>query len=216
MLGNYLDGINLKTLALNLPDDSVGIYYLDENYSNYKDYITAITLYRKYNKLEKDTSKKIHDKINSGEIERMTDKHKKYADNLKIYGKLSFENMQLAIKLHAKLVTEKIVPKNEMPKTKYTVLYNEVKLNKFTHHFFRSDEMKIIDNSKNEIIAYQQRYFMLPRNIIFDFSGVYNGEYIIEYTELIRKVFSRMDSGLGGVSNFDRKFKNNFKGDSND
>ena len=66
---------------------------------------------------------------------------------------------------------ETVYTKNTMPKMNYTVVFNKVKLNKFSDKFFHSDESKIIDNKTDEIIAFNRRYMRFFYNIEPKFLG---------------------------------------------
>lgn len=73
-------------------------------------------------------------------------------------------------KAYAKAIMKrvKIYTKQTMPKTNYTVTYNEVKLPKFVRHFLYSDETKVIDNKTGKVIAYNRRYMRFFYNILPD------------------------------------------------
>jgi len=75
--------------------------------------------------------------------------------------------------LYAKKVmkSEKIYTKETMPKTNYTVTFNEIKLNSFIRRFLYSDETKIIENNTSKTIAYNRRYARLFYNIEPKFFG---------------------------------------------
>ncbi|WP_353661651.1 hypothetical protein [Hydrogenimonas sp. SS33] len=65
--------------------------------------------------------------------------------------------------------TEKIYTKKSMPKTNYTVTFNEVKLNPFARHFLYSDETRVTENKTGKVIAYNRRYMHFFYNIFPDF-----------------------------------------------
>ncbi|NPA73974.1 MAG: hypothetical protein GXO12_04615 [Epsilonproteobacteria bacterium] len=59
----------------------------------------------------------------------------------------------------------KTYTKQSMPKTNYTVTFNEIKLNPFARHFLYSDETKVIENNTSKVIAYNRRYIRFFYNI---------------------------------------------------
>jgi len=77
------------------------------------------------------------------------------------------------IKEYAKAIMKrvKIYTKQTMPKTNYTVTFNEVKLPKFVRHFLYSDETKVIENNTSRVIAYNRRYMRFFYNIFPDAVG---------------------------------------------
>jgi hypothetical protein len=114
MIINYLDGVHLKTMALNGRDNKrVYVYHLDK---------PLLSLLKKEYNESQWYSKGIH------------------------------EYVKRVIK------TEKIYTKKTMPKTNYTVTFNEVKLNSFARKFLYCDETKVIENNTSRVIAYNRRY----------------------------------------------------------
>lgn len=63
---------------------------------------------------------------------------------------------------------EHIYTKDTMPKTNYTVTFDEVKLNPLSRMFLYSDETKIMDNNTNETIAYNRRVMRFFYNVFPD------------------------------------------------
>lgn len=112
MIINYLNGKNLKTMALNGDDGKIYVYSANEN-----DY----------------------EKIIQNSIEQ--DIYKKYQE----YAKFVMQN-------------EKVYTKETMPKTNYSVTFNEVKLPSLVSKFLYSDETKVIENSTNEVVGFNRRY----------------------------------------------------------
>ena len=113
MIINYLNGKNLKTMALNGDDGKIYVYSANEN-----DY----------------------EKIIQNSTEQK-DIYKKYQE----YAKFVMQN-------------EKVYTKDTMPKTNYSVTFNEVKLPSLVSKFLYSDETKVIENSTNEIVGFNRRY----------------------------------------------------------
>ena len=77
------------------------------------------------------------------------------------------------LKEYARLVmqSEKIYTKATMPKTNYTVTFNEVKLPDFVRKFLYSDETKVIENNTGEVIAYNRRIMRFFYKLLPDFVG---------------------------------------------
>ena len=121
MIINYLDGIHLKTMALNGDDGKIYVYH-----------------------------------INQEEVKKNKEKIKGSADDRKAYAEEIIK-------------TQKIYTKSTMPKTNYTVTFNELKLNPFARKFLYSDETKVIENNTGKVIAYNQRVMRFFYNIFPDF-----------------------------------------------
>lgn len=127
MIENYLDGVHLKTMALNGNDGKIYVYEANSS------------IWEKLKPLEKERSQSYYDMADT------------IAQNI----------MQ---------TSEKSYTKQSMPKINYTVTFNEVKLNPFARKFLYSDEIKVIDNKTNEVIAYNRRYMRFFYNIMPDLS----------------------------------------------
>ena len=160
MIINYLDGVHLKTMALN-GDENKKVYVYHTN---------------------KDEIKKIKQKIKG--IESVIKYNKAYAKEI--------------------MKTEQIFTKQTMPKTNYTVTFNEVKLNPFSRHFLYSDETKVIENKTSKVIAYNRRYMRFFYNIFPDVAlggRYYSPEPICGYRfyrGFDEKVFAKLQYMYGG------------------
>ena len=126
MIINYLDGVHLKTMALNGDDGKIYVYHLD-----------------------KPILKELKAKYSTKEW---------YTKGIEEYKKIV-------------LRTQHIYTKSTMPKTNYTVTFNEVKLNSFARKFLYSDETKVIDNKTDKVIAYNRRYMRFFYTLQPDFVG---------------------------------------------
>jgi len=125
MIINYLDGVHLKTMALNGPENKkVYVYHL-----------------------EKSILKELKAKYSTKEW---------YTKGIEEYKKIVLQ-------------TQKIYTKQTMPKTNYTVTFNEVKLPSFARKFLYSDETKVIENNTSKVIAYNRRIMHFFYNIFPDF-----------------------------------------------
>lgn len=67
-----------------------------------------------------------------------------------------YYDMVNAIAQHIMETSKEVYTKETMPKTNYTVTFDEIKLNPLSRMFLYSDETKIIDN-KGEVIAYNRQ-----------------------------------------------------------
>ncbi len=125
MIANYLDGVHLKTMALNAPDGKhVYVYHLDNP-----------------------IQQQLKEKYSGSEW---------YTKGIEEYKKIVLQ-------------TQKIYTKEDMPKTNYTVTFNEVELNPFASKFLYSNETKVIENNTSKPIAYNRRYMRFFYNIMPDF-----------------------------------------------
>ena len=124
MIINYLDGVHLKTMALNGNDGKAYVYHTTQ-----------------------DEVKKIKQKIRG--IENVIKYNKAFVAEI--------------------MKTQKVFTKETMPKTNYTVIFNEVKLPSFARKFLYSDETKVIENNTSKVIAYNRRIMHFFYNIFPDF-----------------------------------------------
>ena len=159
MILNYLDGVHLKTMALNGDDGKIYVYHLD---------------------------KPIWEDIKA-----------EFEEN-ELYSK-GFDKYAQTI-----MQTEKIYTKATMPKLNYTVAFNEVKLNPFASKFLYSDETKVVDTNRGEVIAYNRRTMRFFYNLLPDLA-LGNIYYVPEpmcgyqfYRGFDEKVFSNLKYMYGG------------------
>ena len=122
MVMNYLDGVHLKTMALNGDDGKIYIYE------------TNASVWEKLKPLEKERGQPYYDMVN-------------------------------AIAQHIMETSEEVYTKETMPKTNYTVTFDEIKLNPLSRMFLYSDEMNIVDNNTKKVVAKNQRVMKLLYNI---------------------------------------------------
>ena len=159
MIINYLDGVHLKTMALNGPENKkVYVYHTNQ-----------------------EEIKKIRQKIRG--IENVITYNKAFATEI--------------------MKTETIYTKKTMPKTNYTVTFNEIHLNVFARKFLYSDETKVIENNTNKVIAYNRRYIHFFYNIFPDFVGgrYYDPDAICgDWYRYYLKVFDMLNWRLRGFS----------------
>lgn len=161
MIKNYLDGVHLKTMALNGDDGQIYVYVREVPTEKYNEINSQLLLEtKKYNQIDKQFTKELL-KENEPLWLELRDKFnvaRKTVDEIQNQRNLLVESYP---------VEEKVFTKQSMPKLNYTVTFNEVKLNSFARMFLYSDITKITDNSTNELIAKNRRvmkqfYNLLP------------------------------------------------------
>ncbi len=124
MIRNYLDGVHLKTMALNAPDGTIYLYSATEE--------------------DWQASKEIKAYRRKGNYFDMLDKE-------------------------AKAIADRGVTftRQTIPRLNYIVTFNPVSLTPFQHRYLWSDEVRIMDNKTNKILAYNRRlmrrwYMIMP------------------------------------------------------
>ena len=151
MIMNYLDGIHLKTMALNGENEEVYVYKINAQAISYQLLQTRYT--------------KEHEKLLS-QIDYQN-KSQEENENLIAKNKQALQKIDRTINnyIDSILSTQEVYTKKTMPKMNYAVTFNEVILNSFSRKFLYSDETKIIDNKTNKIIAYSSQYMPYFYNI---------------------------------------------------
>jgi hypothetical protein len=153
MIINYLDGVHLKTMALNGDDGKVYVYTRDVPKGLYESLsLQLLQEENRLNKLEKELSKHELSKepkhlwigVRDARLEAMK--------------KVDVLRYQVRALVDSYPADEKVYTKETMPKMNYTVTFNEVKLPTLSSKFLYSDETKVIENNTSEIVAYNRRY----------------------------------------------------------
>ena len=145
MIKNYLDGVHLKTMALNGDDGKIYVYNRKVSKKEYLDISNQISSLSKKIKRMQEIQKDRQDKQYIRDINKL----------YKARETLQAKQTKL---INSSPVSEKIYTKSTMPKTNYTVTFNEIHLNLFARKFLYSDETKVIENTTNKVIAYNRRY----------------------------------------------------------
>jgi hypothetical protein len=146
MIKNYLDGVHLKTMALNGADGKhIYVYTREVPKQEYMAISHTISSISQEIKRMQAISKERQDK------QYIKDINKLYRDRESLQAKQ-------AKLINSYPVSEKVYTKQTMPTTNYTVTFNEVKLNSFARKFLYSDETKVIENNTSRVIAYNRRY----------------------------------------------------------
>jgi len=153
MIRNYLDGLHLKTMALNGPDGTIHVFTATD-----KDW-----------------------RVRRGE--------------LNYFAKLDAE---------AKAIAERGVTytRETMPKLHYSVIIDPIPLTSFERRYLWSDEVRILDNKTDEVIAYNRRlmrrWYMIAPDFAFG-NRYYSPEAMCGYDGI-----ERFDEDV--VSGHTRKF----------
>jgi len=174
MIINYLDGKHLKTMALNGDDGKIYVYHLDRPiWETFKQEFKE-----KYGK----NPKRIPPNEKNNFLGSVYTVYDAYADKV--------------------MKTEKVYTKSTMPKTNYTVTFNEVKLPKFAREFLYSDETKVIENNTSKVIAYNRRYmrffYKLFPDVALGNRYYYPHPMCGDWYELHLKVFNMLEWRLNG------------------
>lgn len=174
MIRNYLDGVHLKTMALNGDDGKIYVYTYKEIPQIY------FTLREEYKELSKqyEAFKIISQKVkeNGTELQREEAGKKVWQTD----DKRNAKRVEIQELVQTFTLVEQIHTKQSMPKLNYTVTFNEVPLNFFTREFIYSDVTSIINNATNEVVAHNQRVMRLFYNMLPDLAGgrYYQGEEV--------------------------------------
>lgn len=163
MIKQYLNGIYLKTIALNGRNDGKVYVYHYENISDgyFKATQQCEELAKEYDKLLK-KFKKLYSPMVAKQIwVHARDKKLQAYKNMKKVCNVRSEFLD-----KAKLV-ETVYEKSNMPQMNYTVISNEVPLSEYASKYLYSDEIKVIENKTGEVIGYNMRlmhffYNMFP------------------------------------------------------
>ncbi len=163
MVQNYLDGIHLKTMALNGDDGKVYVYYYEDipkEYYSLKQEYAIVT--KRYINCRNDWNIA----YDSNDL-----KYKKIGKECTVLSKKQDELRGiLNKKINTFVLKEEIYNKPSVAQMNYTVTFDEVKLNFFARKFLYSDETKVVNNKTDEIIAYNRRYMHFFYNIAPDFA----------------------------------------------
>lgn len=159
MIMNYLDGVHLKTMALNGEDGEIYVYVREVPAEKYNEINSKLLLEtKKYDQINKQFTKELLKENETLWLELRD----KFNEARKIVDEIE-KQRNLLIESYS--VKEKVFTKQSMPKLNYTVTFNESKLNFFSRKFLYSDITKITDNTTNEVVAQNQRIMKLFYNI---------------------------------------------------
>ena len=169
MINNYLDGVHLKIMVLNTPDgDHVYVYTREVPISKYNEVNTKLQNARKtYMEFNTRFKQPNLQKENKPLWLKLRDQKE---EARKVVYPLEKQRDDLIKSYQTK---ERVYSKQSMPKTNYTLTFNEVKLNPFARHFLYSDESKVIENNTSKVIAYNRRYMALKYMIVPNLQATY-------------------------------------------
>lgn len=164
MVKNYLNDINLKTIALNGEDNKIYVYEYQNIPQEYYQLKEEYKVFSKtFNQVKKESLNATRAKDEGWK--ELRDKYLAM-DKEVTYKRKTIEELVKTFELKETVYENK----QNMPPMNYTVVFNEVPLNEFSRKFLYADETKIIDNQTNEVIAYNRWNMPLFYNIAPDFS----------------------------------------------
>lgn len=155
MVKNYLDGVHLQIMALNTPDGKVNIYSYKDIPQSYIDLVKEGFAVAKETKKQKILFDKARDHENPKDYpENFNEISKSYfkVNNQKSSIQKQIEEMKQTLNL---VITQ--TTKDAMPKMNYTVTTKVIPLPEDAKKYIYMDEVKVIDNTANKVIAYNTR-----------------------------------------------------------
>lgn len=171
MIEKYLDGIHLKSIALNLSSGEVVLYSIDDKSEKYQEFLKLDKEHKLAEQDEENIRKSMHEKLDGGIIKRQSEEHNRYVNDIILKEKRAKELNKQRDEIWQNLIARNITTKENMPKMNYVSEFNEMDLNRFVLNFFHGQEDKIFDNIKKKAIAYNRKYFSIFYNIAPDFGG---------------------------------------------
>ena len=156
--GRFVDGVHIKTLALNLPDGNVTVFSFNENFSELKEYEETEKELDKAMGICDTLEKEVRKKLEDGIIKYKSDEHSRYINKIDIQKESIFKLMNKSKEIRNKMIIQTTTTKDKIPETNYTAKFDEIKLDKFSSNFLIATEFKLINNKTSEIIAYKREY----------------------------------------------------------
>lgn len=160
MVSNYLDGVHLQMLALN---DGEGKLYLYQAIP--EDYLESATLQPDIEETEKKlkamSEQMRHDKKEKKDIRELAAKYRQldeaFIHNRKAYEQVRKNDISRII-ARAKVyqLTGNSLPA-DLPQFSYRVQLHRIRLPEWQEKFVWCDEVEILDNQKNEEVAFSKR-----------------------------------------------------------
>jgi hypothetical protein len=155
MVTNYLDGVHLKTMALNTPDGKVKIYSYKDIPQTYIDLVEEGFVVAKESKKQKVLFDKARNHKNP----------KDYPENFKEISKSYFQTDKKKSSIQKQIEEAKTklnlvitqMTKETMPKMNYTVTTKVIPLPDDARKYIYIDEVKVLDNHTDKTIAYNRR-----------------------------------------------------------
>ena len=172
MVKNYLDGVHLKTMALNTPDGKVKVYSYKELPQSYVDLFQESEVTKKEMILNERSFNKARGlKDYPPDFNQIRDAYLQVMNkNIELARQIDLARTKLAL-----IVTE--TTREPMAQMNYTIKTDEVHLSTLASKVIYSDEVKITDNRTNEVIGYNRRIMQLySASLLPDFQG---GNYYV-------------------------------------
>lgn len=165
MVKNYLDGVHLQTMALNTPDGNVKIYSFKDAPQSYIDLVKEGFAVAEEWKVRKKASSEAFDKVYDKSSSKFRDGYSKESSPLKELSAAFRETEQKKSSIQKQIEEEKAklnlvitqTTKEAMPKMNYTVTTKVIPLPEDAKKYIYMDEVKVIDNTANKVIAYNTR-----------------------------------------------------------
>jgi len=171
MVKNYLDGVHLQTMALNTPDGKVKVYRYKELPQSYIDLVREGYEATKESQTKRNIVRESVKKVRSGDLKKSyydsaefdkITKEAAEADNRRsaLTQQIEAEKSELDL-----IITE--TTREKMPQMNYTVKSDIVPLSDLAKKVIYGDEIQIIENATQEVIAYNRRIMQLYSASIF-------------------------------------------------
>lgn len=186
MVANYLDGVRLKTMALNTPDGKVRVYSYANIPQSYIDLVKEGYSVSKEWTVRKVASSKAFEAAYDSKYGKYKEGYSRDSTPLKEFSAAFREIDAKKSALTKQIETEKAkldliiteTTRDQMPMMNYTIKTDEVHLSDTARKVLFSDEMTITDNRTHEVIAYNRRIMQLfSAALLPDFAG---GRYYVQ------------------------------------
>jgi len=186
----FVDGIHIKTLALNLSDENVTVFSFNENSSELKEYEETEKELDKAMGICDTLEKEVRKKLEDGIIKYKSDEHSRYINKIDMQKESIFKLMNKSKEIRNKMIIQTTTTKDKIPETNYTAKFDEIKLDKFSSNFLIATEFKLINNKTSEIIAYKREYHNYYYNMFPNLStgGKINWKSFCDCEKLDKKI----------------------------
>ena len=102
--GRFVDGVHIKTLALNLPDGNVTVFSFNENFSELKEYEETEKELDKAMGICDTLEKEVRKKLEDGIIKYKSDEHSRYINKIDIQKESIFKLMNKSKEIRNKMI----------------------------------------------------------------------------------------------------------------
>lgn len=180
MVTNYLDGVHLQTMALNTPDGKVRVYSYANVPQSYIDLVKEGYATDKEWKVRKAASSKAFEEAYDSKRGKYKEGYSRDSLPLKelsaAFREIDANKIMLTQQIEAEkakldlVITE--TTREQMPQMNYTVKSDIVPLSDLAKKVIYGDEIQIIENVTQEVIAYNRRIMQLySASILPDAAG---------------------------------------------